>query len=335
MRSWVADGRSPYNRLVLANLLPGFRELRTPLASGYIWLVILWLVLGAKLQSGPLKDLYETSQFLGQSVLLGVLSFLAFLIGSLLQIRIVRDGGRLRRYGRRRNPTPPQEVQSMTTPPAVPSAPPRRQHGSAILSWVLNYRELYDLYSQLERFIGSNLDPRTESDLSPERKNLALFLSEHNERLTRGAEFLERNPRPDASEAPLRQLYIEALSFELDPIAIRLQATNENLWDTYDRHCAEEQFRYTVAVPLAFLVPVVAWQSGEPAWLAALILPILLFIHGLRHSASATSVLVQAIVLGIVKADALASLDSVATEKPSSGVGSGRGGGERRVAPHE
>ena len=70
-----------------------------PLASGYIWLLALWLLLHNRIRDardhpGPLAELYETSQFLGQSVWLGAVSFLAFLIGSLLQIRIVRDGGR-------------------------------------------------------------------------------------------------------------------------------------------------------------------------------------------------------------------------------------------------
>lgn len=324
---------------MLANLLPGFRDLRTPLASGYIWLVVLWLLFRGQLQRGPLEDLYETSQLLGQSVLLGVLSFLAFLLGSLLQLRIVRDGGRLRRFGRhlyspagkgsktqraaKSEPTnasaadfanngttdaEPNATGSSIAPAEDADARRRRRVFTEIRNWLLNYRILQNLYSQLDRWIDSRLDPKLESTT---RRELAILLSQGNEGLTPGARILQwKLTPPDTSKAPLSQLYIEALSFELEPISIRLQAENEKLWDTYDRHCAEEQFRYTLSVPLVALVVVVACQLGQGAWLAVLILPVLLFIHGLRHSAAATSVLVQAVVLGIVKPDALSNLES-------------------------
>jgi hypothetical protein len=31
---------------MLMNLLPGLRELRAPLVSGYLWLISAWLLLG-------------------------------------------------------------------------------------------------------------------------------------------------------------------------------------------------------------------------------------------------------------------------------------------------
>ena len=51
---------------MLSSLVPGLRELRAPLAGGYLWLISIWLIFGDALpgrseveQSGPLNRLYE------------------------------------------------------------------------------------------------------------------------------------------------------------------------------------------------------------------------------------------------------------------------------------
>lgn len=71
---------------VLMNLLPGLRELRTPLATGYVWLVTLWfglhdLVPSRKHSSGLVLATYQLVEFMGKPALLAALSFIAFLIG--------------------------------------------------------------------------------------------------------------------------------------------------------------------------------------------------------------------------------------------------------------
>ena len=74
--------------MFLSSLLPGIRELRAPLAAGFIWMAFLYLVVGSPTRGdapGPINDLLELSDSFGD-VLTGVaLSFIAYLIGSLSQ----------------------------------------------------------------------------------------------------------------------------------------------------------------------------------------------------------------------------------------------------------
>lgn len=41
---------------MLASLLPGLRDLRTPLAAGYIWLVAVWVALEPRIPNSPDGD---------------------------------------------------------------------------------------------------------------------------------------------------------------------------------------------------------------------------------------------------------------------------------------
>jgi hypothetical protein len=73
---------------VFSNVLPGLRELRAPLAAGYLWLTLVWLTLGDTLptktdvEGGPLERLYElepVASDIGKAV---VVSVAAYIIGS-------------------------------------------------------------------------------------------------------------------------------------------------------------------------------------------------------------------------------------------------------------
>lgn len=74
----------------MAALLPGLRELRAPLAAGYVWLLDLWLLFGTHIPSsdeatGVVARIYELDGVvadLGGGV---ALSFVAYLVGSLSQ----------------------------------------------------------------------------------------------------------------------------------------------------------------------------------------------------------------------------------------------------------
>jgi hypothetical protein len=75
---------------MLSSVLPGIRELRAPLAAGFIWLTTLWLVFA---NGAPTRDeaqgVYEATYRLGDALSaigLGVVaSFVAYLLGSLSQ----------------------------------------------------------------------------------------------------------------------------------------------------------------------------------------------------------------------------------------------------------
>ena len=74
---------------MLTALLPGLRELRTPLAVGYLWLLLLYLatrdaIPDAANAKGIWAAVYELIDLLGAGVGLAALTFTAYLLGSLL-----------------------------------------------------------------------------------------------------------------------------------------------------------------------------------------------------------------------------------------------------------
>src|SRR5690554_6799109 len=77
---------------MLASLLPGLRDVRTPLTVGYLWLVLLYLWFADRLPherpdgDGVLSRLFDLSAFVGLSVTLAATSFVAYLVGALTTI---------------------------------------------------------------------------------------------------------------------------------------------------------------------------------------------------------------------------------------------------------
>jgi hypothetical protein len=74
---------------MLASLLPGLRELRTPLAAGYIWLVFVYFVAGTPTEitddPGPFESLLTVIPQLGAVATGFAVSFVAYLVGSISQ----------------------------------------------------------------------------------------------------------------------------------------------------------------------------------------------------------------------------------------------------------
>ena len=73
---------------MLTSLLPGLRELRAPLAAGYIWLLAWWLAFEPRLADRAeatdlLQSLYRLDDALSGFGLAAVASFVAYLAGSL------------------------------------------------------------------------------------------------------------------------------------------------------------------------------------------------------------------------------------------------------------
>lgn len=71
--------------MILSTILPGVRNLRAPLAAGYVWILFAWLVahLGtADAHPGLTEDLAKLGDALSPAGLAVAVSFLAYLIGS-------------------------------------------------------------------------------------------------------------------------------------------------------------------------------------------------------------------------------------------------------------
>jgi hypothetical protein len=72
---------------ILANALPGFRDLRAPLVAGYLWLVFAWLLVDPNLNKTPRNDLgaalYHLGHKVGHIALAIAIGIAAYLIGSI------------------------------------------------------------------------------------------------------------------------------------------------------------------------------------------------------------------------------------------------------------
>jgi hypothetical protein len=75
--------------MLLMNLLPGLRDLRAPLAAGYLWLAAGWLCFAPELPTsineaqGVLKDIYRVIQASSPVAVLAGLTFAAYIVGIL------------------------------------------------------------------------------------------------------------------------------------------------------------------------------------------------------------------------------------------------------------
>jgi len=78
---------------MLTSLLPGLRDVRTPLAAGYIWLLAGWFAFGdlfphekPTLADPAFAGLFDLASFLGKASVLAALTFTAYLVGAFLSI---------------------------------------------------------------------------------------------------------------------------------------------------------------------------------------------------------------------------------------------------------
>lgn len=84
--------------MVLANLLPGLREIRAPVVSGYLWLAFLFLALHSTLPSrrgaGPaIQPIFDLGDRLSAFGLAAVTGVAAYLVGSAMQ-EVLKSAGR-------------------------------------------------------------------------------------------------------------------------------------------------------------------------------------------------------------------------------------------------
>src|SRR4051812_13097053 len=71
---------------MIADLLPGVREFRAPLAAGYVWLAFVYFVIGAPTEVDDAPDPLQELLTALPTVATGIaLSFVAYLIGSISQ----------------------------------------------------------------------------------------------------------------------------------------------------------------------------------------------------------------------------------------------------------
>ena len=243
-----------------------------------LWLLLhQWITKSVEeAPSGPIKSLYELGLLLGKPAIIAALSFVAYVLGSML----------LWKFNSGRFPSRSPFIISLG-----------RWLGQRVSPIRVNV-----MTSQLRTYLSGALR-ETKYELSA---------GDHEKILRR---VLDTDLDHDLS-VPLELSYAHVIYDELDAVGIQLQARNRDFWDTYDRQTAEADFRIGIAPPLLLIVVLMAMQLGGHLWWLVLILaPIYLVVLGLRNALEATATLVQAVVLNMVEPPVLERLREALAER--------------------
>jgi hypothetical protein len=288
---------------MLMNLLPGLRDLRAPLAAGYLWLAGLWLLLAdivppRSTATGVVAHVYSLTHDLGRGVILAAVSFTAYLIGAVLSVDI--DGPvvnvlskisirRIRGYRyiyrvRQRFLADDRTVgRQMTTAWAYGRTSEKIDNDTRAFVWRIK--------ESVHR-----LNP-VESELSDTKR---AAIREWNDSVRTGVGFYAvGSDWAYKVWEGLAMTMLSDLTDEMRQLVTQLRVSNDSLFDQYDRARGEAEFRLSVAFPLIFISATLAWK-WTPLWLLLLLGAILIMRSGIKRAREATDVVGQAALTGYV-----------------------------------
>lgn len=288
-----------------SSLVPAVREVRGPLAAGYLWLACGWLLFESAIPSRHSEVLYERIAALADAV--GPIgwavtaSIAAYLTGSLIQ-----SGLRLawRRLTMRLRPLRIDESQSCRFEEIAESddvrdietilliADPfqeaslhrllRSDRSLSVAIWEIADRELLESFRELQITI--------ERIRGRAGKNAVASFSMH-----------ARTPRVSLSgRGGERELVIPHLMPSRDLLAqsslleTRLLEVAETTGAKVERLHAEADFRIAIFPPLIALILIFA-AGASPLWLAGLLVPVALAVQGMALSDRAIEELLDAL----------------------------------------
>lgn len=262
---------------MLSSILPGLRELRTPLAVGYLWLLFLYLVLTdrlpQRLSDGPVSRMDALQGLLGQGFTLTALTFIAYVLGILVGF-------------------------SPFLPPL--RSYPRIVHRVRRQGWRPYFyrQEVPDpLLRDAEAYVE-----REAARIS--RNNQGILASDL-------AEVLGVRDENTAWRTKVSTVAAVVMA-EAPTLAVRLQIASENLYQSYDRKRAESEFRSAVGVPTAALIVAIGVIERWPPFFLLLIAPIALVVKGSERSRAAQAELIQVLLQGVMRSPLLERLEEVA-----------------------
>lgn len=281
---------------MLAQILPGFRDFRTPLVTGYLWIVVLWILVGMPLPDKNAKDgvmgaINSIGEFFTPTVYIAVLSFLAYVIGMLLMVDI-KQGSTIRLGSRLRLP-----YVSKTDRAVVEGHVEAALHRARIRA--------ADGYKIQREF-------RLEPMLTTEEAYND-FRIDHQED--------ERSMNEEWRKYALRQLkepMVEEIIKSIPSLAIKLQDKNALLFGSYDRDKSESEFRLSIAPPLAFLSVQFVLLGLDRSLLlwpwagyVGLIAVVALIVKGFQKRFSSVNVIVTSLEIGTIESQMTTRLDAI------------------------
>lgn len=221
---------------MFASVLPGVRELRTPLAVGFLWLLIAWLIWGRFLPSeesadGVVDSLYQLFDVLGVAALLAAISFAAYLVGiflsyanfSYINFQSFAYGSPVYFSGRR----PLLLGRATRTKLDLESETLLRTFDHVVTTSDLTVDQL----EEVRRAFSDDLSPSASFRRRSHRFGFNTFLQ-------------------DAPQT-----------------AMRIHMLGKDLWDDYERPQAEGEFRSAIAIPTGIVAGIVFHEFARSSTL--------------------------------------------------------------------
>jgi hypothetical protein len=291
--------RSDKPQSAVEQLLSGLRELRSPLAAGYLWLFFGWLVvdpqLAGKNLTGSLKSIDRLGTFLGRIGIAISASVLAYLLGVVTEQLAnlpFRVAGRVFRPARLYVKYRGQSD--------------RRWHTVILSTWVFPRKAVARLAAaipqkvnrslhRIAEAIAENTTVRSASGVPGNSQLLAMelltktlhdFLQQDD-----ANPFPSRRPLGDLSHADYPELmyskdqlsdwlFLQVID-DLPEIPPRLLGPLPEIYGLVDRPRAEATFMLTLSVPLLATILLLSFETSFN-WLLALPLPLWTYLHGVQ-----------------------------------------------------
>lgn len=298
---------------MIATLLPGLRDLRTPLTTGYVWLLVGYLVIYPLFnfgnhQGGPAADIGHLAEAGGAAAVGAAVSLVAYLVGT-LSVGLVRPV-----LDRTTKPRLIPLVRTQVTGQSRAMLPADKAVRSLTMAvhGELRTRIEKDSVSREEFLKRCEVVEAVLNDLrgagkATKQDTLGFTSSTEWEQAIRDGQWR-------TWAAGFRALvpvegYRDDCVRELESVPPRLLGKDPELWDAWDRLRAEAEFRVSIAIPLGALVAVlcVRWSA---LWIIGLAAVFFLMYLGRLKSLEAVQLLAETMAAGRVESTALESLGS-------------------------
>jgi hypothetical protein len=290
---------------VIASILPGLREIRAPLAAGYVWMLGLWLVAAPNLPvqpptSGLYADVYRLAKYVGTPAVIAGISLVAYLAG-VLSIAAFNAAN----AASARVPLP-ERIES-----ALPGYRSRRRVDEEATNTVLEaIQKRFRGDEEFRKVLVEHIKSVQEKAHKSGRKLVSPLDEDSAEELVKSALSSTPDQRYLLFSVIDTHRVIDDLTDDLRYIPARLVGTDAaDLYAEYSRLDAEADFRYGLSLPLGFLFVVLSARLHS-AWLLGLLVSIMLAYLGAQTRTESRSHLLAAISSGRVISPVVARLTS-------------------------
>ena len=261
---------------MLSQILPGFRDFRTPLVVGSLWLALVWLLLGMPVpdkesKTGIFGLINSLGDYLPAAAIAAIISFSAYVVG----ITFVVD--------------------------------------SKTVNWAVKFVNKIKFNFYVRKVDSPEIFIKRLDRQAEHRAIKKMTSSEQMQSLVYRA--LEHSTESSTGREYIRELsnLVTSLERELPLLGSKLLEKNKELYDVFDRLRSEADFRFGISFPL---LSISVERSFHLFSLGKLFSPIMvlilgliifafLFIRGLNKLQESRETVLSMVNIGVISSDAI------------------------------